>query len=380
MIFWLLVALLSAAVTFWVTRPLLESTQTTVAPAAADIAVYKDQLAEIDADLARGQISEAEAETARAEVGRRLLRLPQGQEKADTAKPAASSLKGVHTAATLGLPLAALGLYLTYGNPNLPSAPLQQRLAVSPEKATAADLVAKVEERLRQEPNDGKGWEVIAPVYAAQGRFEEAGNAYANAIRILGETPRRLEGLAMADIRAANGLVTERARKAFQRSLDLDATRIDPKLWLALAKEQDGKTAEAAAEYKTLIAQAPADAPWKKAVEERLAALEGGATQPAEERQAPPQQGEPQAPAGAVAGLPAEQRAMIDKMVAGLATRLKENGDDLEGWLKLMRSLKVLGRDGEAASALADARKQFASNAKALEQIDGLAKSLGLGS
>ncbi len=71
---------------------------------------------------------------------------------------------------------------------------------------------------------------------------------------------------------------------------------------------------------------------------------------------------------------------MIDKMVAGLATRLKENGNDLEGWLKLMRALKVLGRTEEAVAAFGDAKKQFSSDANALAEIDGLAKSLGIGS
>lgn len=71
---------------------------------------------------------------------------------------------------------------------------------------------------------------------------------------------------------------------------------------------------------------------------------------------------------------------MIDQMVAGLADRLKTNGDDLEGWLKLIRALKVLKRDAEATTALSDARKQFAGNGEALEAIDGLAKSLGIGS
>ena len=74
------------------------------------------------------------------------------------------------------------------------------------------------------------------------------------------------------------------------------------------------------------------------------------------------------------------QRAMIDQMVAGLADRLKTNGNDLEGWLKLIRALKVLQRDAEATTALSDARKQFAGNGEALEAIDCLAKSLWIGS
>lgn len=382
MIFWIFVAVLSAAVTFWVTRPLLKTGQVAFEPVSADIAVYKDQLAEIDADVSSGQISAAEAETARAEVARRLLRLPKDQESRAGAR-VTPPLKSLHTATTLALPLIALGLYLAYGNPSMSGVPFKERLAAAPERATPADLVAKVEERLRQEPNDGKGWDVIAPVYAAQGRNQDAVDAYANAMRILGETPKRLEGLALADIRAANGLVTEKARKAFARALELDASRTEPKLWLALAKEQDGKLDEAVAEYKALLAAAPETAPWRKAVEARLAALQGGGeSQDGSGEQASrpdaPATREPAAPG--VAGLAPEQRAMVDRMVAGLASRLKENGNDLEGWLKLMRSLKVLGRDAEAATALTDAKKQFAADAKALEAIDGLAKSLNIGS
>ena len=261
-----------------------------------------------------------------------------------------------------------------YGNPTLPGLPLKDRLAAAPERATAADLVAKVEARLREAPDDGQGWEVIGPVYVAQGRFAEAVDAFSNAMRLLGETPRRLEGLAMADIRASNGLVSEKARKAFQRALELDPARVEPRLWLALAKEQDGKIEDAVADYKALIAQAPPDAPWRKAVSDRLANLSAGkdAVQPAPQTPPKPQPG--------VADLPAEQREMVDRMVSGLAARLKENGNDLEGWLNLMRSLKVLGRESEATAALADAKKQFAQDGKAIEQIDGLAKSLGLGS
>lgn len=374
MIFWILVAALSALVTYWVTRPLLarQTSATPVGAGAADIAVYKDQLIEIDADLARGQISAAEAEAARAEVSRRLLRA--GSDAAGTANtaPARAQLSRVHMAATAALPLVSLGLYLVYGSPDLPGLPLKERMAAAPERSSADELVAKVEARLREEPDDGKGWDILAPVYVAQGRFAEAVDAFANAMRILGETPRRLEGLAMADIRASDGLVTERARKAFERSLALEPKRIEPRLWLAFAQEQDGDLAGAAASYKALIAEAPADASWRKAVEERLAGVEAKAS-----GKAPPA---PEQAANAIANLPAEQREMIDKMVAGLASRLKENGNDLEGWLKLMRALKVLGRDSEAASALTDARKQFSGDGKALEAIDGLAKTLGLAS
>lgn len=380
MIFWILIAALSAAVTYWVTRPLLRTDVDTLRGATeADIAVYRDQLAEIDADVARGALTAAEAEAARAEVSRRLLRVSGHEVPAGSAAAPATSLKFTHAIATAALPLFSLALYLAFGNPGLPGMPLDERLAAAPEQATAADLVAKVEARLREAPEDGQGWDVIAPVYVSQGRFGEAIEAYANALRLLGETPKRLEGLALADIRAGNGVVSARARKAFERVSELDPKRLEPRMWLALAKEQDQDYPAAIAAYKDLLAQAPQDVPWRSAVAERLAQVEarlaGGAT---EKPGMAPQTGD--GAGGDISAMPAEQRALVDEMVAGLAARLKENGNDLDGWLRLIRSLKVLGREGEAKGALGDARRQFEADAKALSDLDGLAKALALGS
>ncbi len=387
MIFWILVAALVSLVTFWVTRPLMRAAPPATPASAADIAVYKDQLAEIDADVARGQLSPVEADAARAEVARRLIRLPDGDAPVRD-KPAQTGHRAF-VAATLAVPFLSLALYLAYGNPGLRDAPLAERLAAAPEKATPSDLIAKVEARLREVPGDGRGWDVIAPVYASQGRFDDAIEAYSNAIRILGETPRRLEGLAVADIRGANGVVSKRARAALERAKVLAPDRLEPQLWLTLAKEQDGDLTGAIADYKALLAKAEQDVPWREPVTARLAQLEaqaagksdagGTSPPPASGAGSPPGNAQGNAQ-GSIASLPAEQRAMIDQMVAGLADRLKTNGDDLEGWLKLIRALKVLKRDAEATTALSDARKQFAGNGEALEAIDGLAKSLGIGS
>ncbi len=389
MIFWILVAALASLVTFWVTRPLLRPAAPATPASAADIAVYKDQLAEIDADVARGQLSPVEAEAARAEVARRLIRLPDADASFRDKPVQAGRPTLAFVAATVAVPFLSLALYLAYGNPGVRDAPLAERLAAAPEKATPADLIAKVEARLREVPGDGRGWDVIAPVYASQGRFDDAIEAYTNAIRILGETPRRLEGLATADIRGASGVVSKRARAALERAKVLAPDRLEPQLWLTLAKEQDGDLAGAIADYKALLAKAGQDVPWREPVTARLAQLEaqavgksdagGTSPKPVPDAGSPPGNA-PGNAQGSIASLPAEQRAMIDQMVAGLADRLKTNGDDLEGWLKLIRALKVLKRDAEATTALSDARKQFAGNGEALEAIDGLAKSLGIGS
>ncbi len=70
----------------------------------------------------------------------------------------------------------------------------------------------------------------------------------------------------------------------------------------------------------------------------------------------------------------------VNQMVEKLAERLKTETTDLEGWLKLVRAYKVLGRDGDATAALATARKSLSADQKAISALDGLAKELGLGS
>ncbi len=370
--FWIAIAGLAAAATLAVTRPLLREPGASSSGDAseADAAVYKDQLSEIESDRARGVLAEAEAAAARTEVARRLLRTA-GPAEPPNAAPIRKFAKigAMHTAATLAIPLASLALYLHLGAPGMPGQPLQARLEKSPAAASADDLVAKVEARLREAPGDGKGWNVIAPVYMAQGRFGDAADAYANANRLLGETPERLEGFAMASIRATNGLVNDYARKALARALAIDPKRQQLRIWLGLAKEQDGDLAGAVADYRALLSEAPAEANWRGAVEARIAEVEA--------------QGSGNAAAQASPETPAELtpdvRAMAEKMVDGLAEKLRANAKDLKGWLMLIKSQKMLARDKDAASALSEARRQFAGDDKALSDIESLAKELGLG-
>lgn len=376
MVFWILVALLSAAVTYVVTRPLLQPIADAADASEADIAVYKDQLAEIDADEARGTISKAEAEAARAEVSRRVLRKPDVTPSA-AASPASQNLvTPIHLATTLALPLLSLAVYLAFGAPGLPGLPLKERVAAKIDGATPEDMVAKVEARLRQKPDDGQGWDVIAPVYMAQGRYSDAATAFASAIRILGESPRRLMGFADARIRAEDGLVPNDARKALETIRAGDPKRIEPRIWLALAKEQDGKTAEALAEFRALLAEAPADAPWRGVVQDRINMLENPNA-----AIKPPHGGPSAEDIAAAKSMTPEQRAeMIDRMVSGLAEKLKTNSRDREGWQRLIQAYQMLGRKDDALKAVANAKAGLAGDEAALRQIDDFAKALGIGS
>jgi cytochrome c-type biogenesis protein CcmH len=383
---WASFAVMTAGVLIALLRPLTRLPHTAdVPPASADIAVYKAQLAEIDADLARGLIQPAEAEIARREIARRLLAA--APQTPDAVAPA-MALRPVALGLMAGLPVAAIASYLALGAPHLPAEPFATRKAAPVERAPVDDLIARVEARLASNPDDGQGWDVIAPVYFRMQRYAEAADAYARAAKLLGETVPRLAGFAEAATLAANGIVTEPARLAYEKIAKAEPNRIEPKFWLALALEQDGKVAEAAAAYRALLAGAPKDASWRALVEERLAIVTGGAPtagQSTAQPQPRPSQAAPRGPSAedvAAAGkmTDADRAQMIRGMVDGLAKRLEANPDDVQGWQRLVQSFVVLGERDRAIAALGEARRKLAGNAQALSDLTALAKSLGLGS
>jgi cytochrome c-type biogenesis protein CcmH len=273
--------------------------------------------------------------------------------------------------------LAALALYLAFGSPGLPDQPNAGRERLALEKASVAQRVAQVEARLRERPEDGKGWDVIAPVYLAQQRYHDAAQAFAKAIRLLGESTQRLAGFAEATVLANDGIVTEDARQAYEKILKLDPSRVEPRFWLALAKEQDGDLARAAQDYQSLLAEAPAQAPWRSAVEERLKAVKSRLAA----GHAPTTPGPTAEDIAAADKLSADDRVrMIHQMVERLAARLKVNSQDLAGWHRLVRAYASLGEKDKALQALTEARNAFAGDGASLSQLDALAQSLGLGS
>jgi cytochrome c-type biogenesis protein CcmH len=386
MLFWILVGVLVAGVTLAITRPLTRSAGPPVKAADADIAVYKDQLREVVADAARGSLAAREAEAASAEIARRLLRSTETNAKSPDGGPGGRGrfAKPIYVVTSIALPVASLALYLAYGAPGLPGQPLSERIATASDTMKPNDLVAKVEARLRDHPDDGTGWDVIAPVYYAMGRYANAAEAYGNALRLVGESPRRLQGFANARIRAEDGVIPQDAKKALERILVIAPDSKEPRIWLALAKEQDGHLTDAAADYRKLIAEAPADAPWRKVLEERLAGLTPGAGKGAADSNGKQADGAtPSSTPGAAAVSamsPEERQAFIGRMVDGLAARLKADGTDAAGWLKLIRAYDVLGRRDDAIKALNDARTGLKNDKGGLASVEDLARQLGLGS
>jgi cytochrome c-type biogenesis protein CcmH len=367
MMLWLVLALMTAAAIFAVLWPLARRTPLRT---GSDVAVYRDQLEEIGRDRAAGLIGEREAEAARVEVSRRLL-------AADAAAPApprddaSRGRRATALAALILLPLGTATLYLMLGSPEQVGQSQMARRETPPEQRPIAELVGRVEAHLEQNPEDGRGWEVIGPVYMRLGRYDDAVKARKNALRLLGATAGREADVGEALTAAANGIVTTEAKEAFDRAVALDSSDARARYFVGLAAEQDGRPKEAAAIWRALLAEASPDAGWAGFVRESLARVDPAA--------AASQPGPSADDVAAASEMSPEQRnVMVRSMVSRLAERLKQDGADIEGWLRLLRAYMVLGDKEQARAAASDARRALASDPDKLRRVDELIKGLGL--
>jgi cytochrome c-type biogenesis protein CcmH len=340
------------------------------ASAKADLAVYRDQLAEIDRDLERGAIAAAEAEAARNEISRRLLAADRAAEHAGTAAASPSLRRLAGIAAVVGIPVLALALYLPLGRPDLPAVPHAERMANALAANDFPALVLQVEEHLAANPGDARGWTLIAPAYRRLERFTDAANAFAQVIRLEGPSADVLTEYGETLILANQGLVSAEARKAFDEALKLDPKFAKARFYSALALSQEGKNEAALAIWRDMLAGAPGNVPWRAAVERQIAAVE------AETSKAPALDKDKVA---AIEGLSdAERAATIRAMVERLDARLAADGNDLEGWLKLARARSVLGDKEAAREALGKAEAAFKDDTAALARIASMRKELEL--
>src|SRR5829696_55885 len=369
MILWLIFAAMTATAMLAVLLPLRRRAP---ARSGSDVAVYRDQLEEIDRDRAAGLVGAGEAEAARVEISRRLIAAaaPVEAGRGDAPVETRWGRRAAALAGVVLLPLGSAGLYLALGSPGVPSEPLASRSVAAPASTSIAAMVAQVEAHLALKPEDGRGWEVLAPVYLRTGRFDDAVKARRNALRLLGPTAVREAELGQAMVAAADGVVTADARAAFDRAAALDLGDVMARYFLGLAAEQEGKRQKAAAIWRKLLAEAPPGARWTATVQAALAQIgEAVAPGPSSPAAAP---AEPPKP---LAEPPGE---MILAMVARLAERLKADGSDLDGWVRLVRSYLVLGDQARAQAALEDGRRALASDPNKLRRLDEAASALGV--
>jgi cytochrome c-type biogenesis protein CcmH len=396
MVFWVISAILTVGLVIVLARPLARRGNSEPASASA-VRIYKDQLTEIAADQARGLIGREEAEAARIEVSRRLLAASASEDESGLTGRGTGEVSSrlLIRGMALALPLSAIGLYLALGAPMVPDQPFASRSTPQQGDARVADLIERVEKRLRDHPEDGQGWDVIAPIYLRQERYQEAAFAFARAIDLVGETPKRLTGLGEALVFQHGGVVTDEARRAWVRLAEVSPGQPEALFWLAMADEQDGRFAAAAEAYRSLLAASPADAPWRMTVQGRLTivarrlasvspqdrAVSPTASEPSPQAERKSAFGVPRGPTAADVTAaqsmsPADRQQMIEQMVASLAERLKANGTDAEGWERLIRSYAVLGRSEDAKQALGAGRKALEKDPAGLQRLDAVAKSL----
>lgn len=363
---------------------------------AYNLAVYRDQLAELARDVGRGILSTDEATAAKVEIGRRILALDPAEAEA---APSRAPLVVV-AVAILALPFAAWTLYWDLGSPSLadhPSGVHAESGSQTAQDANAnphvdmADAVKKLAAHLQAHPDDLEGWQLLARSDLDLSRYADAVEAYRHAADLSGQKPEIVGDWGEAQVLAAGGTVTAEAKQAFETALADKESAPRSRYYLALAKEQAGDRKGALQDWVDLEADSPADAEWLPLLRRRIgdaakaagidpATLKTSAGAPRKapppaEVSAPPAQTAPQpAPARGEANMPStatvnetakatagmsaqDRQAMIEGMVGKLAERLKQNPDDADGWIRLGRSYMVLNQPDKAVDAYASAAK-----------------------
>lgn len=395
MLFWLVIA----AVTGLVALALGLAFRRGAAAPGAELALYRDQLKEVERDLSRGLLTGEEAERARLEVSRRLLEA----DRAARAAPGLAAGPGRGAAVVTGVLVAAVALlgYALLGAPGYRDLPQQVRIRMaedaradrpSQQQAEAAlpprpapqadaeflDLMTRLRQAVAQRPGDEEGLRLLVRNEAALGDYIAAWQAQRKLIEVKGgrTTSGDEAQLAALMIAAAGGYVSPEAEGALTRALKLSPTNPLARYYSGLLFAQTGRPDMAFRLWQPLLAEGPPDAPWVQAIR---ADIEGVAQLAGVRFTLPPETGPTAEDVEAASDISdADRAAMIEGMVAGLADRLQREGGPPEDYARLITSLAVLDRRGQAAEILADARARFATDAEALKVLQAAADAAGL--
>ncbi|GAB4383753.1 c-type cytochrome biogenesis protein CcmI [Albidovulum sp.] len=408
MAFWTIALILAAAIAAALFRAARRAGAAAGRAAAeADLAVYRDQLAEVERDAARGVIDAEEAARARVEISRRILEA----DRAAGGAAAAAGGAGPRAALLVALALAlggAVPLYLWLGAPGYPDLPIAARLERAaalkagrpgqqaaeaeaaargllparpePDPAYAA-LIDKLRAKVAQSPDDLTGQRLLARHEAALGNFAAAARAQERVIALLGEAAGAEDYATLADdlVLAAGGYVSPEAERALDAALKRDPGNPTARFYAGLMWAQTGRPDIAFGLWRRLLEEGPEDAPWIPPIRARIGLLAQAAgvdyTPPAP----PGARGPGAADIAAAAGMSAEDRqAMIRTMVEGLAERLASEGGPAADWARLITSLGVLGETERARAIWRDAQSTFAGHPADLDTIRAAAVQAGV--
>lgn len=371
-------AIITMVVLWFVSRPVNKKQERNfIDSASSDIEIYKNQLAELDSDLQRGLVDEESAGEARLELSRNILAAEKQIRKNASSRYRSPTLKIVIIIAVLCVPVITIGVYSLLGQPGLESHPFNDLMLKNPQELTPEEKLVRTEALFARNPNDGRLADELATGYLVQGRFQDAVNTYVSALRLNGEAAPRLVGYGMALTGFNGGTINDDAQKSFEKAAKLAPDDFYPRLFIAEALRQAGKTDEAIASLKEYLVHAPKDNVGRPRVEAMIKELQN-----AEDKMqvSPPKEVENNG------GLKADGETSISgdndiegditAMVKQLAARLEQQPDDLEGWKKLIHSWLVLKETKKALSALKEGQSKLSQD-KAKE-LASYAKGEGL--
>jgi len=348
---------------------------------AGAMAVLRDQLTEIDRDQARGLIDETEARDAAIEIKRRLLAVSNAGTDRKRATRSGGWLIGV---ALVVVGATGVGLYTQLGQPAMPSMPFAER---SEERDASTEMTGLAEElrtRLLASEDGGPhdGWILLGQTYMRLSNYPGAVEAFGVAAEHPEATSATFSQVAEAMIAAENGVVTPPAQDAIDRAVEMDPTNPAAIYYQSIAFEQIGRTAEAYDMLAARIGQETEITPWMEFFVARLNRLGERLDRPAVGPMAllGGGDGAPGPTAGDVAAAaemsPEQRAAFVESMVERLATRLEEEPDDLEGWLRLANAYRVLGDDASAREALTRAEPLLPETGPERQAFDELSGEL----
>ncbi|MEQ1547046.1 MAG: tetratricopeptide repeat protein [Chakrabartia sp.] len=252
-------------------------------------------------------------------------------------------------------------------------------------------MISRLAERLKTDTTDGEGFRMLGWSYVNTGHPDDAVTAYEKAIKLLPNRADAHAGYGEAMVAVAKDVVTPDAKAQFSEALRLDPKEPRARFFMSLYKSQNGQERLALDEWIALSNSANADQPWQVDLRQRIDKLAKKlnvdisnmlkapiASAPITMTTAPGGGPDAATMKAAAALPPSQQQDMIDGMVSGLAAKLQANPDNVDGWIKLIRSRVALKDTARAKDDLDMARKAFASNPTKLGQINATAKELGL--
>jgi cytochrome c-type biogenesis protein CcmH len=286
-LFWVVAAACVAVALAFLLPPLLRRKNAAAKAARRDIniAVYRDQLKEMEADRSNGLLSEAQFETAKLELEARLAEDALAQADA-AAAPVGSRKLGFSLAAVL--PVAAFGLYFLLGNPMsltaIAEAQANPAAAVNtvPGEHDIMKMIQQVEEKTKANPNDAEAWTMLAKTYAAVEKWPEALQAYEKAMALKPGVASIMTGYAEALAIVNNRTLQGKPMELVLKALELDPDDLKGLELAGISAFQERSYAKAAFYFKHLHKLLPPDSPYAQdihaAQQEAKRLSEGGLT------------------------------------------------------------------------------------------------------